>query len=114
MPNYKTSVVRERRIFPSGSVIVLLAQPSARVAMNLLEPSAPDSLAAWGFFNAVFEQKEFGENYVLEKLAREMMQKDENLRRNLKSAWQAIRSLPQAHANACNFSMTARRITIRN
>lgn len=80
MPNYKTSVVRERRTFPAGSVIVPLAQPSALVALNLLEPSAPDSLAAWGFFNAVFEQKEFGESYVLEKLAREMMQKDEGLR----------------------------------
>ncbi len=80
MPTYKTNVVRERRTFPIGSIIVPLAQASARVAVHLLEPSAPDSLAAWGFFNAVFEQKEFGESYVLEKLAREMMKKNDKLR----------------------------------
>ena len=49
--------------------------------MHLLEPDAPDSFVAWGFFNAIFEQKEYGEDYVLEKLAREMLSKDENLRR---------------------------------
>lgn len=81
MPTFKTQSVREKRMFPSGSVLVPLAQPSARVAMHLLEPHAPDSLAAWGFFNTVFEQKEYGEAYVLEKLAREMMAKDEALRR---------------------------------
>ncbi len=97
MPNYKTSVVRERRTFPAGSVIVPLAQPSARVALNLLEPSAPDSLAAWGFFNAIFEQKEFGESYVLEKLAREMMSKDESLRREFE---QRVASDPKFAASA--------------
>ena len=35
----------------------------------------------WGFFNAIFEQKEYGEGYVLEKLAREMLAKDEKLRK---------------------------------
>src|ERR1051325_6725633 len=81
MPTFKTNLVREKRLFPAGSVLVPLAQPAAHVIMHLLEPQAPDSLAAWGFFNAVFEQKEYGEDYVLEKLAREMMAKDEALRR---------------------------------
>jgi hypothetical protein len=31
---------------------------------------------AVGFFNSVFEQKEYAESYVMEKLAREMMEKD--------------------------------------
>ena len=35
----------------------------------------------WGFFNAIFEQKEYGEAYVLEKLAREMLAKDANLKK---------------------------------
>ncbi len=80
MPSFKADVVRERRTFPPGSVVVPLAQPSARVAVNLLEPEAPDSLVHWGFFDAIFEQKEYGENYVLEKLAREMLAKDPKLR----------------------------------
>ena len=80
MPSFKTESVTERRSFAAGSVVVPLAQPSARVAINLLEPDAPDSLVHWGFFDAIFEQKEYGENYVLEKLAREMLAKDPKLR----------------------------------
>jgi hypothetical protein len=41
--------------------------------LALLEPRAPDSLAAWGFFNACFEQKEHMEPYVAEQIAREML-----------------------------------------
>jgi hypothetical protein len=57
----------------------LSSSPLARVALNLLEPAAPDSLARWGFFNAVFEEKEYAEHYVLEELARQMMRNDPSL-----------------------------------
>ena len=80
MPRVKAEPTRELRTFPAGSVVVPLAQTLAKVAINLLEPEAPDSLLAWGFFNATFEQKEYGEHYVLETLAREMMEKDPALR----------------------------------
>jgi hypothetical protein len=80
MPSFKIEVVHESRTFPAGSVIVPLAQKSAKVAINLLEPAAPDSLVHWGFFNATFEQKEYGEDYVVEKLAREMLASDAKLR----------------------------------
>jgi hypothetical protein len=81
MATFKTEPVRERRTLQAGSIVVPLAQPAARVALGLLEPAAPDSLVAWGFFHAIFENKEYGEEYVLEKLAREMLAKDEKLRR---------------------------------
>lgn len=81
MVTYKTQPVREKRTYAAGSVIVPLAQPAARAALHLLEPDAPDSLVAWGFFHPIFEQKEYGEDYVLEKLAREMLAKDEKLRK---------------------------------
>jgi hypothetical protein len=35
--------------------------------MALLEPQAPDALAAWGRFNNAFEQKEYMEEYVAEE-----------------------------------------------
>jgi hypothetical protein len=44
--------------------------------MHLLEPQAPDSYAAWGFFNACFEQKEYLEPYVAEQVARGMLAQD--------------------------------------
>jgi hypothetical protein len=46
----------------------------------LLEPQAPDSYAAWGFFNACFEQKEQLEPYVAEQIAREIYAVDIKLR----------------------------------
>ncbi|MBI1950032.1 MAG: M14 family metallopeptidase [Acidobacteria bacterium] len=72
--------VRERLAFPAGSVVVPMDQRAARVAVHLLEPQAPDSLLAWGFFNAVFERKEYAEPYVMETLARDMLAKDAHLK----------------------------------
>ncbi len=69
-----------QRTFKAGSVVVPMNQRSAIVAAHLLEPQAPDSLVSWGFFDAVFEQKEYAEAYVMEKVARDMMAKDPNLR----------------------------------
>jgi murein tripeptide amidase MpaA len=79
MPSFLAESTTERRTFSAGSVVVPLKQESARVVINLLEPAAPDSLVRWGFFNATFEQKEYGESYVLEKLAREMLANDPKL-----------------------------------
>ena len=65
---------------PAGSIIVPMDQREANVAINLLEPQAPDSLLHWGFLNAIFETKEYGEPRVLEKLARDMLAKDPALK----------------------------------
>jgi murein tripeptide amidase MpaA len=65
---------------PAGSVIVPMNQHAANVAMELLEPQAPDSLLHWGYLDAIFEAKEFGEPRVLEKLARDMLAKDPKLK----------------------------------
>lgn len=67
---------KESRVIPKGSLLVPIAQPRARLLMALLEPQAPDSFAAWGFFNGCFEQKEHMEPYVAEQIAREMAQSD--------------------------------------
>ena len=66
--------------FPPGSALVRLDQRAANVAVNLLEPEAPDSLLRWGVFNAIFEQKEGADARVLEKLARDMLAKDASLK----------------------------------
>ncbi|HEX6718263.1 MAG TPA: M14 family metallopeptidase [Pyrinomonadaceae bacterium] len=76
MPSFDVDQVIYTRIFPPGSVVVPVAQLGAKVILNLLEPQAPDSLARWGFFNAIFEEKEYAEHYVLEALAREMLAND--------------------------------------
>ncbi len=60
--------------------MVSLNQRLSKVAVQWLEPEGPDSAMAWGFFDPIFEQKEYGEAYVVENLAREMMAKDPKLK----------------------------------
>jgi hypothetical protein len=81
MPRFEVERVVEVREFPAGSVVVPLAQPLGKLILNMLEPQAPDSFARWGFFIAIFEEKEYAEHYVLETLAREMMAADQELKR---------------------------------
>jgi hypothetical protein len=74
------TLVTDTVTYPAGSVVVKLDQRLSKVAVQWLEPGGPDSAVAWGFFDPIFEQKEYGEAYVLEKLAREMMAKDPKLK----------------------------------
>lgn len=67
---------RRRMEFPAGSAVVDLAQPAAKAIVHLLEPDAPDSLLRWGYLDAIFEQKEYADDYLLEPMAREMLAKD--------------------------------------
>ena len=80
----------------AGSLLVPVAQRLARLVLAMLEPEAPDSLAAWGFFNACFEQKEQVEGYVAEQIAREMLAADAGLRKEFE---QAVARDPQFAAN---------------
>jgi hypothetical protein len=72
--------VKETRHYPARSAVLTTDQRLAGVLMQWLEPSAPDSALQWGFFDSTFEQKEYGEAYVLERLAREMLAADPNLK----------------------------------
>lgn len=65
---------------PAGSWLVPMDQPKARLAALLLEPASPDSFLRWGFFDAIFEDKEYAEPRVMEAMAREMLAKDPALK----------------------------------
>jgi murein tripeptide amidase MpaA len=86
---YTVDKIKMERTFPSGTALVRLNQRTARVAINALEPEAPDAFAAWGFFDAVFEQKEYTEDYVMEPLAAEMLLKDSSLKLEFESRLKA-------------------------
>lgn len=80
-PRFRTIPTRETRDFVAGTVVVPLDQQRAKVAVHLLEPEAPDALVRWGFFNAIFERKEYVEGYVMEPIARRMLADDPALKR---------------------------------
>ena len=69
------------RSLGAGALFVPVQQPAVRLLMGLLEPQAPDSLVAWGFFANSFERKEYMEAYVAEEVAREMLAADPGLQR---------------------------------
>ena len=64
----------------AGALYVPIEQAKARLVMGLLEPRAPDAMAAWGEFNAAFERKEYMEDYVAEEEAEKMLAADPTLR----------------------------------
>ncbi|HPG73990.1 MAG TPA: M14 family zinc carboxypeptidase, partial [Bacteroidales bacterium] len=69
-----------KRSFPAGSIVVSTAVPEAKVLAHMFEPVSRASLVRWGYFNAVFEQKEYAESYVMETMAREMMSNNRQLK----------------------------------
>ena len=79
-----TAVARlERRTvtFPAGSVRVPTDQPLGDLAVLLLEPDSPDSFFQWGFFLEVLQGTEYVEGYVMEPLARRMLERNPTLKR---------------------------------
>ncbi len=76
----KGAWTREHHAVPAGALFVPAAQARAVLAAHLLEPAGPDSLLAWGTFDAVFEKKEYLEPYVLEPFARDLLARDPAVR----------------------------------
>lgn len=101
--NFKITAVNFKKTIVAGSYIVPVKQPTANVIIQLLEPDAPDSFMTWGFFNSAFEQKEYGESYVLEKIAREMLSRDPALRREFEERIRTDRAFASSSAARLRF-----------
>jgi len=78
---FELTPIEIRRTFFPGSIVIDMNQRAAKVIANILEPQAPDSYVYWGFFNTIFERKEYVESYVMEERARMMLAGDEELKR---------------------------------
>lgn len=69
----ETTYQMERRSVPAGALWIPAAQPDFAVAVQLLEPEAPDSLLAWGLVSSIFEGKEYIGEATLDELARQQL-----------------------------------------
>lgn len=78
--SFVTKAVRQRQTVEAGSVWVPVAQRAGKLAMQILEPEAPDSALKWGFFQPIFEQKEYFSDFVFEPYARQMLAADPKLK----------------------------------
>lgn len=66
-----------------GDYIIYVDQETNNYIVQTLEPQAPDSFFAWGFFDAIMMQKEWFSDYVFEDLAAEILRNDPALRKKL-------------------------------
>lgn len=73
-------VYAEEVKIPARSIYYSTNLRTARVLTHLLEPKSADSFVQWGFMNQIFEQKEYYEDYVMEKLAEEMLENNPALK----------------------------------
>lgn len=103
MPRFELQTEERTRSFAAGSMLIPVAQPGARLIVNLLEPLAPDSLVRWGFFNAILEQKEYAEPYVAETLAREMIKANDALRVQFENKLASDETFRQDPSQRLNF-----------
>jgi len=69
----------EKAKVPAGSYLIRTDQRALRVILFALEPKSGDAFVRWGFMSPIFEQKEYYEDYVMEKVALEMIAKDKKL-----------------------------------
>ena len=81
------SIALERayRSFRAGDVWVPLDQRAGNMVVNQLEAQAPDGLLAWNAFDTIFQRKEYGEDYVMEPIATDMLARDPKLAREFQA-----------------------------
>jgi hypothetical protein len=103
---FTRSVVNEERTFPAGTYVVPTAQRTAKVLAQLLEPGSADSFVAWGFFDAIFEQKEYYEDGVMEAIAKKMLDQDPALKREFQTKVTADSSFANNPNERLNFFYT--------
>lgn len=84
--------------YRKGDYVIKVNQPANRYIVETLEPHAPDSWFAWGFFDAILQQKEWFSAYVFDEVAEDLLAKDPDLKKRFnekrssdsefsKSAW---------------------------
>jgi hypothetical protein len=83
-PTFTTELYKEKITIDKNYFVVPTNQRTLRVIVHLLEPDGVDSLVSWGFFNHIFERKEYAEAYVMEPIAQLMLKNDPELRNEFK------------------------------
>lgn len=63
----------------SNCFIIPIFQTQARIIAKSLEPESNASFVSWGFFNAIFERREYTEIYTMEKIAQKMIKENPEL-----------------------------------
>ena len=76
----KPEPFKKEVVLAPGSVRISTEHALGDLVVLLLEPIHEDSFFQWGFFHSIFSRTEYIEPYVLEPLARRMLEADPELR----------------------------------
>ena len=76
-----TKAIMRKQLFPKGSVYISTDQPLGDLAMVLLEPLSKDSYFSWGFFHSIFQRTEYIEAYIMEPMAKKMLEESPALQK---------------------------------
>ena len=70
-----------KQTFPKGSAYISTDQTLGDLAMALLEPTSKDSYFSWGFFLSIFQRTEYIEAYLMEPMAKKMLEESPELQK---------------------------------
>lgn len=70
-----------KKTYPAGTYSISTDQPLGSLIVLLLEPQSPDGFLQWGYFNSIFSITEYIEDYVIEPLAAQMLEADQDLKK---------------------------------
>jgi len=91
-----------KQLFPAGSVYISTDQPLGDLAMLLLEPASKDSYFSWGFFHSIFQRTEYIEAYIMEPMAKKMLEESPALQEEFEEK----KAADKAFANDQNAILT--------
>lgn len=82
-PHSKIEVktVTKSRQFYKGDLLIPMNQIGNRYLIEVLEPQARDSFFRWNFFDSILDQREYFSPYIFEETAYDLLQTDEDLRK---------------------------------
>lgn len=102
-PQYEYEIQKDSATVPAGTFIISTNQRTLGLIVHLLEPLAPDSFLKWGFFNTIFEQKEYFEDYAMEPIAKKMIEENPKLKEEFLSRLNEDSKLKENSRRRLNF-----------
>ena len=66
--------------FYRGDCLIMMDQEVNEYLMQVLDPRAPDSFFAWGFFDSILSRKEYFSDYIFESTAEKLLEDDKDLK----------------------------------
>ena len=87
---------QEVRFF-KGDYLVWMNQPANRYLTEVLEPRCDDSFFAWGFFDAILQQKEWFSDYIFDEKAKEILEKDPSLKKEFEEKKKSDKDFEASH-----------------